>query len=128
MLTHTSPASTQLTYGSVLNLYIAFCERHAFPIEPTTDTVLFFVAYMSTYIQPLSVASYLLGVMKNLKPFFPHAQELHAHCIVKDVLCGAEQLSNHTIQRKPPFTLAHLTQLQQPLTPHATYNERLLSP
>jgi hypothetical protein len=41
--------STNLTYTSALNSYINFCTLHAFPLEPTNDTMSFFVIYVSPH-------------------------------------------------------------------------------
>ncbi|OCH83955.1 hypothetical protein OBBRIDRAFT_716913, partial [Obba rivulosa] len=63
--------STRLTYFSALNSYLNFCKLHDFAVEPTPDTLSFFVVFISAHIKPHSVASYLSGICSELEPFFP---------------------------------------------------------
>ncbi|TDL27789.1 hypothetical protein BD410DRAFT_811979 [Rickenella mellea] len=51
--------------------YTVFCEKHDFPIQPTPDTISFYITYMADYIQPNSIANYLSGICSSLEPFFP---------------------------------------------------------
>jgi len=52
------PASIA-SYSSALQSYVTFCHLHDFPIEPTPDTLSFYVVYMRHHIKPTSVKSYL---------------------------------------------------------------------
>ncbi|KAF9039506.1 hypothetical protein BDZ89DRAFT_945355 [Hymenopellis radicata] len=63
--------STSATYDSHLNSYLNFCTLHHFPVEPTPDTLSFYVVYMCANIKPRSVASYLTGICNKLEPYFP---------------------------------------------------------
>jgi hypothetical protein len=50
------PASVA-SYSSALQSYITFFQLHSFPIEPSPDTLSFYVVYMCHYIKPKSVKS-----------------------------------------------------------------------
>ena len=46
--------STSLTYSSALNSYLAFVHMHHLPIDPSEDTLSFYVVYMSHLVLPRS--------------------------------------------------------------------------
>ena len=48
-------SSTWKNYGSALNSYLNFVRIHQFPIDPTPDTLSFFMVYMCHHIRPSSV-------------------------------------------------------------------------
>ena len=60
--------NTSRVYSSHLNSYLTFCHLHNFPIDPTADTLLFFVIFMSHHIAPHSVVNYLSGIVSQLEP------------------------------------------------------------
>jgi hypothetical protein len=66
---------TASSYSSALQSYLAFCKSHNFPIDPTPDTLSFFVVFMCHHIKPKSVESYLSGICNQLEPFFPIVRE-----------------------------------------------------
>ena len=80
--------TTAGTYQSHLNSYLSFCCSHQFPIDPTPDTLSFFIVYMSTFIKPQSVRSYLSGVISTLEPFYPDARKSRALSLVTRTLTG----------------------------------------
>ena len=45
------------TYTSALNSYLTFCDLHGLPADPTPDTLLFYVIFLSTHIKPDSINS-----------------------------------------------------------------------
>ena len=68
--------STASTYTSHLNSYLTFCNIHHLPIEPTADTLSFYIVFMCCHIKPSSVESYLSGICNQLEPWFPRVQEI----------------------------------------------------
>ncbi len=57
-------------YNSALNSYITFCKIHHFPVQPTVDTMSYFIVFMSSHIKPESVSFYLSGICNRLENFF----------------------------------------------------------
>ena len=49
------------SYSSALQSYLAFCKSHDFPIDPTPDTLSFYIVFMCHHIKPNSIKSYLSG-------------------------------------------------------------------
>ena len=84
--------STWSCYLSALNAYLNFIKKHDFPVEPNPGTLSYITVYMSYYIKPSSVDSYLSGICQQLEPFFPdvrrHRKSLPVHCTLK----GCKQL------------------------------------
>src|SRR5271168_447485 len=64
-------ASTYGTYTSALNSYLTFCDIHRLPVDPTPNTLSFFIVFLSSHINAKSVNSYLSGICWQLEPFFP---------------------------------------------------------
>src|SRR6202167_589776 len=63
--------STTGTYSSATNSYLTFCKLHNMPIDPTSETLSYYVTFQSAHINPKSVKSYLSRICNNLKPFSP---------------------------------------------------------
>ena len=61
--------STLKSYSSALNSFISFVKTHQLPMEPTPDTLSFYVVYMSHFINPRSVNTYLSGITQQLTPY-----------------------------------------------------------
>jgi hypothetical protein len=102
-LGHAHASSTHSTYSSALHSYISFCQNHGFYIEPSADTLSFYIVYMSFHIQPSSVESYLSGIQSELKTHFPHIRLLRRSHLVTQTLRGCKRLRNTEIRRKRPF-------------------------
>lgn len=113
LLAHSRALSTNLTYDSALHSYITFCTRHSFALDPSPDTLSFYVTYMSTYIKPSSVGSYLSGILNKLKPYFPNVRATRRHPLVTHTLQGAMRLANTPVQRKRPLTPHDLRSILQ---------------
>ena len=113
-------ASSASSYSSALNSYITFCNAHNFPVEPTSDTLSFYTVYMSHFIKPKSVDSYLSGICNQLEPFFPNVRSIRRHHIVSRTLQGCKKLRGSPTSRKRPLTRTELAQLQPVYTasPH----------
>ena len=81
-------ASSYGNYTSALNSYLTFCNLHNFPIDPTPDTLLFYVVFLSTHIKPDSVNSYLSGICRQLEPFFPDIRHNRKSILVSRTMTG----------------------------------------
>src|ERR1700682_212705 len=87
-LTHAVDRSTQRTYGSALNSWLAFVEMHNFPIEPTVESITFYIVYMSHHISLRSVKVYLSGLVQQLEPDYPAIRQICASRLVSQVMRG----------------------------------------
>ncbi|KAJ3831739.1 hypothetical protein F5878DRAFT_549150 [Lentinula raphanica] len=117
--------SSQNSYNSHLNSYIAFCSNHSFPLDPTPDTLSFFVVYMSYHIEPRSVGTYLSGICDRLEPYFPDVRQNRNSTIVRKTLTGMKKLRSKPVRRKQPLTRKHLLDVTSPLSDSSPYDECL---
>ncbi|KJA20809.1 hypothetical protein HYPSUDRAFT_110131, partial [Hypholoma sublateritium FD-334 SS-4] len=81
---------------------------HNFPIDPTEETLSFFVVYMSHHIKPDSVGTYLSGICHQLEPYFPNVREARRSSIVTRTLKGCKRLKGTPIARKRALSLNDL--------------------
>jgi len=103
--------STAGTYSSHLNSYLTFCNMHSFPIEPTADTLSFYIVFMCSHIKPSSVDSYLSGICSQLEPWFPRVREIRTSALVTRTLAGCKKMRGTAVTRKHPFSEADLSRL-----------------
>ena len=112
--------NTNRAYSSHLNSYLTFCAAHHFPVEPTPDTLSYFVVYMSSHIQPRSVMNYLSGIVNLLQPFFPTARASRDSPLVCRTLRGCLRRFARPVLRKQPLSREDLLHaysfLQHPLS------------
>src|SRR5260221_10230329 len=92
--------STCQNYGSACNSYLAFVCLHNFPIEPTTETLSFFVIFMSHHISPCLVKTYLSGLVNQLQPYLSDVLEAHHSRLVKRTMDGCLKLHAEPTERK----------------------------
>ena len=85
-LANSVDSSTQRTYRSALNSWLAFVELHHFPLEPTLKTLSYFIVYMSHHINPCSVKAYLSGLVQQLEPDYPTIRELRSSWHITKVM------------------------------------------
>src|SRR6267154_581270 len=74
--------TTATTYTSATNSYLMFCKLHNLPINPTPETLSYYIAFQSSHINPKSVVSYLARICNNLEPFFPDIRCNRASALV----------------------------------------------
>jgi hypothetical protein len=104
-------ASSSSAYSSALNSYITFCTTHNFPLDPTEDTLSFFAVYMSTFIKPSSVNSYLSGICRELEPFFPYVRKNRKSILVSRTLTGCMRRYGTPTIRKDPLSVSDLRRI-----------------
>ena len=96
------------TYTSALNSYLTFCNLHGLPVEPTPDTLSFYVQFLSTHIKPDSVNSYLLGICWQLEPFFADVRHNRNSILVTRTMTGCMRRFGTPVKRKAPLSRANL--------------------
>ncbi|KAF8995139.1 hypothetical protein BDZ89DRAFT_1106146 [Hymenopellis radicata] len=119
--------STSATYDSHLNSYLNFCTLHHFPVEPTPDTLSFYVVYMCANIKPRSVASYLTGICNKLEPYFPGVSANRKSILVARSLSGCMKRYGTPIQRKLPLARQHILSTINDLPPNASHDSLLFA-
>jgi len=105
-LSNSIDLSTQKCYGSACNSYLSFVRMHDIPVEPTPDTLSFFVVYMSHHISPRSVATYLSGLVSQLEPFFPDVRAARHSRLVKRTMQGCLKMLAKPTSRKRALSRA----------------------
>ncbi|KAF9025049.1 hypothetical protein BDZ89DRAFT_901573, partial [Hymenopellis radicata] len=108
--------STSGTYDSHLNSYLTFCALHEIPVEPTPDTLSFYVVYMSAHIDPRSVASYLSGICNKLEPYFPEVRANRGTLLVK-----------RAVKRKLPLARSLILTTIASIHPNSSHDDLLFA-
>ena len=101
-------STTAHTYSSAANSYFTFCKLHTLPINPTPETLSYYVTFQSSHINPKSVESYLSRICNNLEPFFPDIRANRATALVKRTLKGARRRHGRATVQKSPLTTVQL--------------------
>jgi hypothetical protein len=117
--------STAGTYTSATNSYLTFCKLHSMPIDPTSETLSYYITFQSTHINPKSVESYLSGICNNLKPFFPEIRANRASALIKCTLKGALHHHSHATTRKSPLAAAQLQSITTDLINSLNHDDML---
>jgi hypothetical protein len=117
--------SSHASYSSALNSYIAFCEMHSFPLDPTPDTLSLFVVYMSAHIEPRSVDKYLSGISHELEPFYPDVRKNRKSMLVSRTLKGCKRLYSKPTRRKQPLSVSQLKLAIESLGTDPSHDDRL---
>jgi hypothetical protein len=107
-LGHAIDTGTWKNYGSALNSYLTFVRIHDLPVEPTPDTISFYTVFMSHYVKPDTVDTYLSGVCHQLEPYFPSVRQIRKSMLCKRTLTGCKRLRGVPTKRKRALTLQDL--------------------
>ena len=100
--------SSSGTYTSALNSYLTFCNLHCLPVEPTPDTLSFYVVFLSSHIKPDSINSYLSGICRQLEPFFPDVRRNRNCILVSRTMTGCMRRFGTPVKQKTPLSHANL--------------------
>ena len=106
-------SSSYSTYTSALNSYLTFCNLHHFPVEPTPDTLSFYIVFLSSHINPKSVNSYLSGICRQLEPFYPEVRQNRKSVVVSRTMASCLRRFGSPVKRKKPFSHADLLHVLQ---------------
>lgn len=119
--------STNLTYSSALNSYITFCDLHHLAIDPTEDTLSFFVMFMGSHINPHSVDNYLLGIYSLLEEFYPQVRNARRSRLVSRTLKGIKRRYGVPVRRKLPLSRSDLGTVLTSLPSPAHHDDLLFA-
>ena len=117
--------SSHITYTSALSSYLTFCKIHNFNIEPTEQTLSFFVVYMSSHIKPSSVNSYLSGICNQLEPFFPNVRKSRNSMLVSRTMTGCQRRFGTPVKRKRPLSTDDLKTVISAMGTSAQHDDKL---
>src|SRR5271155_69528 len=117
--------NTWRNYGSALNSYLDFVKNHHFPVDPTPDTLSFYIVYMSYHIKPDSVDTYLSGISQQLEPFFPQVRNNRKSPLVRRTLDGCKRLRGVPTTRKRALTLDDLRTVLRHYSSSADHDDLL---
>lgn len=83
-------------------------------MEPTSDTLSFYVVFIAHHIEPRSVENYLSGTVSQLEPHFPSVRAARNFDLVRRTLRGSmRRFSRPVKHHQPPSRtdLAHAISL-----------------
>ena len=115
------------TYTSALNSYLTFCKIHKFPIDPTQDTLSFYVVFLSSHIKPDSVNSYLSGICRQLEPFFPEVRRNRNSVLVSRTMTGCMRRFGSPVKRKAPLSHADLLLVLDSIVSNPSHDDLLFA-
>jgi hypothetical protein len=117
--------SSRASYSSALNSYADFCRLHDLDLEPTPDTLSFYVVYMCHHIQPRSVQAYLAGICSELESVYPNVRSVRTDRFVTRTLKGCHKLFSKPVQRKNPLRRFHLRNIFDSLKDSKRHDDKL---
>ena len=115
------------TYTSALNSYLTFCNLHDLPVDPTPDTLSFYVVFLSTHIKPDSVNSYLSGICQQLEPFFPDVRRNRKTMLVSRTMTGCMRRFGTPVKRKTPLSRANLLLILDSMVSEPSHDDLLFA-
>ena len=107
-LGHAIDTTTWRNYSSALNSYLEFVKNHHLPVEPTPQTLSFYTVYLSHFIKPGSVDTYLSGICQQLEPLFPDVRLNRKTPLVRRSLDGCKRMRAIPTNRKRALTIDNL--------------------
>jgi hypothetical protein len=119
--------SSAATYSSAFRLYLAFCHLHNRSIEPTLDTLSFYIVFMCYHIKPQSVESYLTGICSMLEASYPNVRDIRRHRVVTRCLAGCKKLYPGPVVRKCPLTRAEVGVIVDAYSGSLNYEDHLFT-
>ncbi|KAF9023868.1 hypothetical protein BDZ89DRAFT_1102596 [Hymenopellis radicata] len=96
-------------------------------MEPTPDTLSFYVIYMSAHIDPRSVASYLSGICNKLEPYFPEVRANRGTLLVKRSLSGCHKRYGRAVKRKLPLARSLILTTIASIHPNSSHDDLLFA-
>ena len=118
-------SSSFTTYTSALNSYLTFCNLHHFPVEPTSDTLSFYIVFLSSHINPKSDNSYLSGICRQLEPFYPEVRQTRKSVMVSCTMAGCLRRFVSPVKCKQPLSHADLRLVLKGIGPTPSHDDIL---
>lgn len=85
--------SSQLSHNDTdaLHSYIHFCNLHGFPLEPTADTLSFYLTFASFLFEPQTLSCYLSRICSQLELYIPSCRAARQSYLVTRTLAGIKR-------------------------------------
>jgi hypothetical protein len=87
----------------------------------------FYVVFLSTYIKPDSVNSYLSGICRQLEPFYPDIRDNRKSLLVSRTMAGCMRRFGIAANRKSPLSHANLLFILDSIVSDPTHDELLFA-
>jgi hypothetical protein len=100
---------------------------HGLPVNPTPQTLSYYITFQSFFINPKSVDSYLSGICNQLEAFFPDIRKNRTSSLVTRTLAGAKRYRGTPTVRKSPLTVANLVLVAHNLAPSTDHDDLLFN-
>lgn len=126
-LSNSLDSSTRGTYTSHLQSYLTFCKMHSFTVDPTPDTLSFYIVYMAHHISPKSLPSYLSGIINSIEHLFPEARANRLSAVVKRTLQGCMKIHPRETKRKRALMYTDLERVVNSLASASSYDDILFA-
>ncbi|THU78864.1 hypothetical protein K435DRAFT_876172 [Dendrothele bispora CBS 962.96] len=117
--------SSKSSYSSATESYYQFCQNHGFDIEPTPNTLSLYTTYVSHFIKPPSVSTYLSGICHDLEPFYPHVREARVHSLVRKTLKGCKKRHQYAAKRKRALERDEMLSVHQQMGDKLSHDDLL---
>ena len=118
-------STTAAMYSSATNSYLTFCKKHHLSIEPTAETLSYYIIYQTHFISPNSISSYLSSIVNQLKLYYPDIHKQQGSLLVKCTLRGALRLRSKGVCYKKPLSVCDLDTMQACLAGSTSFNDLL---
>ena len=118
-------STTAAMYSSATNSYLTFCKKHHLSIEPTAETLSYYIIYQTHFISPNSINSYLSSIVNQLKLYYPDIHKRQGSLLVKCTLRGALRLRSKGVCYKKPLSVCDLDTMQACLAGSTSFNDLL---
>ncbi|KAJ8591095.1 hypothetical protein M405DRAFT_694025, partial [Rhizopogon salebrosus TDB-379] len=100
---------------------------HDRAVDPTPDTLSYFVVWLSHHIEPRSVDSYLSGIANKLELYYPSVREARRSPLVTRTLRGCKRRHSKPIRQKEPLSLDDLAVVVDHSHTSADYDDWLFA-
>ena len=88
-----------------LHKFLSFCKKHQLWIEPTPDTLSYYIIH---FISPDSADSYLLGIVNQLEPYYADIWKHQGSLLVRWALKRAWRSQTKGVHCKAPLSVYDL--------------------
>ncbi|EJD33089.1 hypothetical protein AURDEDRAFT_37369, partial [Auricularia subglabra TFB-10046 SS5] len=98
---------------------------HNFSIEPTVDTLSFYVVFMSHHISPRTVDSYLSGICNQLESYYPDVRKIRTAPIVAKSLAGMKRMRGREVKRRRPVSIDDIRRITASIGSSEDFDDKL---